>query len=244
MSRVAYWIDSGIEKLNSNLCNDAMQVTGNNGSARFGDVQTHREKNDPLRDILRQKEANEISLVESSRCFRLAQLITELLLVAFAASLLVVAVIVITSKRAPAMMQSYEIVPKSLFLLIIVMAIFSLCGWIWNRINRPALTRSGIVEQSLLLPESWLSLPMNNQPTLDVTKYPSNRSQSNRLDFLSTVPSSCIRGKPDPMSTLRQPSSTIDEESLSQTSTDSLALLDDHKHTSEEQRKYLSLKSD
>lgn len=68
-------------------------------------------------------------------CFKAAQLITELLLILFAASLLIVAAIVIVSKRTPAIMESYEIVPKFLFFLCVFVASFSALRWIISKIR-------------------------------------------------------------------------------------------------------------
>lgn len=59
-----------------------------------------------------------------------AQLITEILVIMFAAGLLILVVIVILSSKIPDIMDSYEIIPKTLFFLCIVVAIFSFCRWL------------------------------------------------------------------------------------------------------------------
>jgi len=63
-------------------------------------------------------------------CFKAAQLVTELLLMFFAASLLCIVAIVILSKKIPTFMESYEIVPKALFFLCIFVAACSFIRWI------------------------------------------------------------------------------------------------------------------
>lgn len=68
-------------------------------------------------------------------CFKTAQLATEFLLMLFAATLLIIAAIVILSKKIPAFMESYEIVPKVLFFLCLFVAVYSFARWIIVKIR-------------------------------------------------------------------------------------------------------------
>lgn len=63
-------------------------------------------------------------------CFRSAQLVTELCLMLFAASLLLVAVIVLMSRRVPHFMAHYELVPKLLFFMCLFAAFYSFARWL------------------------------------------------------------------------------------------------------------------
>ena len=72
---------------------------------------------------------------EDDVCFRFAQLATEVVLMVFAASLLVIATIVLLSKKIPAFMESYEVVPKFLFFLCLFVAAYSLARWIVVKIE-------------------------------------------------------------------------------------------------------------
>lgn len=167
LCKISHWLD----KLNANIGNDAMQVNGSSSTRYFSpDKAGLHDRSDRMTDLFKKIESEEIRKVESSQCFRFAQLTTELLLIIFAVSLLVVAGIVIVSRRTPALMQSYEVVPEFLFFLIIITAILSLCNWMWERARRPALVRSGLVEQTLFVPRSLLSTssPALNNQTQDI----------------------------------------------------------------------------
>lgn len=74
-------------------------------------------------------------LDERDLCLRASQLVTELLLMMFAASLLVIATIVVFSRRVPQFMESYEIVPKFLFFLCVFAAVYSFTCWLAGRIG-------------------------------------------------------------------------------------------------------------
>lgn len=64
-------------------------------------------------------------------CFRAAQLLTELLLMLFAGSLLLIAAIVLASPRVPPFMAThYELLPKILFFLCLFVAAYSLVRWL------------------------------------------------------------------------------------------------------------------
>jgi hypothetical protein len=67
---------------------------------------------------------------EGELCFKGAQLVTELLLMLFAASLLLVAAIVALSNQVPDFMKSYEIVPTILFFLCVIVASYSFLRWL------------------------------------------------------------------------------------------------------------------
>lgn len=69
-------------------------------------------------------------------CFRATQMLTELLLMLFAACLLIIAMVVIFSKKIPAIMESYDIIPKFLFFLCIIVAVCSLIRWLMSKIAR------------------------------------------------------------------------------------------------------------
>lgn len=73
--------------------------------------------------------------VNNDLCFKAAQLTTEFVLMLFAASLLFVAALVILSKRTPALMESFEIVPKILFILCVIVATCSFSNWIITRVK-------------------------------------------------------------------------------------------------------------
>lgn len=72
---------------------------------------------------------------EAELCFKGAQLATEFLLMMFAASLLLIAAIVVFSRKIPAFMESYEIVPKLLFFLCLFVAIYSFIRWLALKIK-------------------------------------------------------------------------------------------------------------
>lgn len=68
-------------------------------------------------------------------CLRTSQLVTEIILIVFAASLLLLAATIIMSKEIPALMNSYDIVPKTLFILCIIVATCSLMNWIYAKVQ-------------------------------------------------------------------------------------------------------------
>lgn len=72
-------------------------------------------------------------LDDATLCFKTIQLGTEFCLMLFASSLLIIAVIVILSKKVPAFMETYEIFPKFLFILCVIVAIWSFSSWLWAK---------------------------------------------------------------------------------------------------------------
>lgn len=68
-------------------------------------------------------------------CLKFSQLVTEIILIVFAASLLLIAATVILSKEIPSIMESYDIVPKTLFILCIIVATCSLMSWIYSKVQ-------------------------------------------------------------------------------------------------------------
>lgn len=68
---------------------------------------------------------------DTTLCFKTIQLGTEFCLMLFAASLLIIAGIVIVSKKVPAFMETYENFPKFLFILCVIVAIWSFSRWVW-----------------------------------------------------------------------------------------------------------------
>lgn len=92
---------------------------------------------------------NNIQATDEDTCFKAAQLITETLLMLFAASLLVIAVIVIFSRKTPAFMDSFEQVPKFLFILCCFTAICSFLSWIYSRCRRKLINGENQVNQAI-----------------------------------------------------------------------------------------------
>lgn len=72
--------------------------------------------------------------IRDELCFESAQLITELLLILFAACLLIIAGLVIFSKKIPVFMESYDLIPKFLFFLCIIAGAYSLARWLFSKI--------------------------------------------------------------------------------------------------------------
>lgn len=68
-------------------------------------------------------------------CLKFLQIVTEIILIVFAASLLLIAATVILSKEIPIMMESYDIVPKTLFVLCVIVATCSLVSWIYSKVQ-------------------------------------------------------------------------------------------------------------
>ena len=72
---------------------------------------------------------------EEELCFKSAQLATEFLLMVFAASLLMIATIVILSKKVPSFMEGYELLPEILFFLCIFVGAFSFLCWLIRKLS-------------------------------------------------------------------------------------------------------------
>lgn len=120
-----------IEKINSNLDdhrNSSSSVTHETG---VGSAQTNDKKllGDSLADESNDK-SNETIIEDKELCFKVSQLVTELLLMLFAASLLSIAAVVILSRKTPAIMESYDVVPKALFFICVIVASVSFFRWL------------------------------------------------------------------------------------------------------------------
>lgn len=72
-------------------------------------------------------------LDDATLCFKTIQLGTEFCLMLFAASLLIIAAIVIVAKKVPAFMEAYEKFPKFLFILCVIVAVWSFSRWLWRK---------------------------------------------------------------------------------------------------------------
>lgn len=68
-------------------------------------------------------------------CLKTSQLVTEIVLIVFAASLLLLAATIIISKEIPKVMDSYDIVPKTLFILCVIVATCSFMNWVYSKIK-------------------------------------------------------------------------------------------------------------
>ena len=82
------------------------------------------------------KQLSGSSQTNGELCFKTAQLLTELLLMLFAAGLLVIVAIVVVSRRIPSFMESYEVVPEFLFFACVIIASYSLLRWLAVKIRR------------------------------------------------------------------------------------------------------------
>lgn len=108
--RLSIWVQK-LEKINTNLDDNQGQSSDNRRATEDGD--------------------------DDELCFKISSLITELVLIIFAVCLLLIALVVIVSKRVPAFMDHYEIVPMVLFILCIGLAVFSFVRWLAVKIMRP-----------------------------------------------------------------------------------------------------------
>lgn len=121
-----------IERINSNTPNDVHE-----SGASFGSAQTNVRRQTRDIEVGENKESDEDATIieDKELCFKLSQLITELLLMLFAASLLCIAIVVILSRKTPAIMESYEIVPETLFFLCIFVATASFLRWLIEKLK-------------------------------------------------------------------------------------------------------------
>lgn len=115
-SRISNWINK-LEKINSN--------PGEHPHVHYHHDQVEDEGNHN-HDKLSCESGDDLTL-----CFKTIQLGTEFCLMLFAASLLTIAGIVIVSKKVPAFMETYENFPKFLFILCVIVAIWSFSRWVW-----------------------------------------------------------------------------------------------------------------
>lgn len=98
-------------------------------------------------------------------CLKTSQLVTEIILIVFAASLLLLAATIIMSKEIPALMDSYDIVPKTLFILCIIVATCSLINWVYAKVQsqlHPKLNQSVNVKAIFENP-SLISVPYQKE---------------------------------------------------------------------------------
>lgn len=109
--RLSIWVHK-LEKINTNL-DDSRRGLQDGAS----------------RQATYQNSATNVADEGEELCFKISSLITELVLILFAACLLLIASLVILSKKVPSFMESYEIVPMVLFVLCIALAAFSFVRW-------------------------------------------------------------------------------------------------------------------
>lgn len=135
-----------IEKINANPDDNHSQATGgehkisvhhhgtsgSRGSSIVGQANDKAVVGDPEAANEREEDSP-VEITDDELCFKVAQLVTELLLMLFAASLLCIATIVIVTRKTPAIMESYDIIPKILFILCIIVATGSFLRWIFTK---------------------------------------------------------------------------------------------------------------
>lgn len=110
--QILHWVQR-LERVNASLDSDEPEVAVDSGKGACQPTGLTSSRNvDP-----------------DELCFKTAQLITELLLILFAACLLLVAAIVVFSKKIPSIMESYEVIPKGLFFMCIIVAVYSFFRW-------------------------------------------------------------------------------------------------------------------
>lgn len=112
------WVNQIEEKFNANLEENASRTCHESATRNQEHLQI-----------------NEDDLDRGELWFKLLQLATEILLMIFAASLLIIVAVVVCSTKTPAFMDSYEIVPEILFILCILLAAYSLARWFYLRIK-------------------------------------------------------------------------------------------------------------
>lgn len=122
--RLSIWVHK-LEKINTNPSDSENRYNGRDGQTKQTAI------TGPIAD-------------GEKLCFKVSSLITELLLILFAVCLLLIALVVIISKKVPSFMESYEIVPMVLFILCIALAAFSFVRWLASKITRqiPCCLRS------------------------------------------------------------------------------------------------------
>lgn len=121
-----------IERINSNTPSDVQELGVSHDSAQTNiKGQTRDLEAGENEETKENKDA--IIIEDKELCFKLSQLVTELLLMLFAASLLCIATVVILSRKTPAFMESYEIVPETLFFLCIFVATASFLRWLMKK---------------------------------------------------------------------------------------------------------------
>lgn len=122
-------------------------------------------------------------------CFKAAQLITELLLMLFAFCLLIIALVVIFSKKVPPIMESYEVIPKFLFFLCLIVASCSFTRWLVHEIKKLVCHRGqagGVVErESCLEPEVEVLIknPSPGSKEIELTTTSSNEDDHDNLIY-------------------------------------------------------------
>lgn len=148
-------------------------------------------------------------------CLKISQVVTEVILIVFAASLLLLAATIILSKEIPTLMHSYDIVPKTLFFLCIIVAACSLMSWIYTKVlsrfhpkqdqtKGDKLLIDAIQDNSSLVVNSSGE---NHKKLISVTTYYDSNSNLNaRKDPYNTVQLDSLTGLKTPTT------STIEEE--------------------------------
>lgn len=125
-----------IEKINSNLDDHSDSSSGRAHGTGVGIARTNgKELIESSSDDENNTKSNETETisVDKELCFKVSQLVTELLLMLFAASLLCIAAVVILSRKTPTIMESYDIVPKILFFLCVIVASISFLRWLMTK---------------------------------------------------------------------------------------------------------------
>lgn len=77
-------------------------------------------------------------------CLLISQLVTEILIIIFAVSLLLLAVTIIFNDRIPAILGPSELIPKILFVLCAIVAVCSFAKWIMRKIRKHIANDSAI----------------------------------------------------------------------------------------------------